>query len=134
MKKFEILTLPLFSDDRGETIPLELDSSFPFEVKRVYFVSSNQNAVRGGHAHKIEDELFIAVSGEITALINDGSGDKEIVLDQKNKALLVRKGCWHEFKNFSKGAILTCFSSTHYLPGETNYICDKSAFLDNTDK
>ncbi|HEY5714316.1 MAG TPA: FdtA/QdtA family cupin domain-containing protein [Candidatus Gracilibacteria bacterium] len=127
--KYRLIEFPYFSDDRGDLIPFELDSRFPFEVKRVYLVTGNDGQVRGGHAHKIEDELFVAASGSITALVNDGVGDHEILLDAKNKALVVRKDCWHEFYNFSPDAVMLCFSSTHYLPGEGNYIMNKEDFL-----
>ncbi len=129
MSKFERLAFPYFEDDRGETIPFELDDSFPFPVKRVYVITGNDQAVRGGHAHLVEEEVFVAVSGSVTAFINDGTGDQEIVLDQKNKALFVKTHCWHEFSNFSPDCVLLCFSSTPYFPGEENYVMDKKVFL-----
>ncbi len=132
MKKFEVIDFPYFSDERGELIPFELDENFPFVVKRVYLVTAKNDQIRGGHAHLIEDEIFVAASGSITALVNDGENEAEIVLDQKNKALLVRKNCWHEFHNFSDDAVMLCFSSTHYLSGEQNYIVNKEEFLQRT--
>ena len=127
MKKFEIIPFPLFSDDRGETVPFELGEHFPFLVKRTYVVTGKENQVRGGHAHKQEEELFVAISGTVTALVNDGTGDEEIILDAKNKGLLVRANCWHEFTNFSKDAVLLAFSSTHYN-GKDEYLEDKEEF------
>ncbi len=130
MKKYEVIAFPHFSDPRGGLTPFELDDAFPFPVKRVYLVTGSAGETRGGHTHKVEDELFVASSGSLTAVVNDGSGDREVKLDVPNKALLVRKGCWHEFKDFSPEAVMLCFSSTHYLPGEENYIMDKQVFLD----
>ncbi len=130
-KKFEVIDFPYFSDARGELIPFEFDANFPFPVKRIYLVTAKDGQVRGGHAHLVEDEIFVAASGTITALVHDGENEAEIVLDQKNKALLVRKDCWHEFHNFSSDAVMLCISSTHYLPGEGNYILDKEKFLKN---
>ena len=127
--KYQIIDFPHFSDERGTLTPFELDESFPFEVKRVYAVTAADGAVRGGHAHKVESEIFVATSGSITAVVNDGCGDQTIELDAPNKALLVRPGCWHEFTNFSPNAVMLCFSSTHYFPGQENYITDKEAFL-----
>lgn len=131
MNKYKIIKFPKFTDKRGDLIPFELDQNFPFKVKRVYLVTSKNNSTRGGHAHKIESEVFVAAKGKITALINDGTQDIEIVLDDSNKALLVQKHCWHEFHDFSEDAVMLCFSSTHYLPGEENYITDKEAFLNS---
>ncbi len=129
MTKFEVIDFPYFADDRGDLVPFELDKTFPFEVKRVYLVTGNEGQVRGGHSHLVEDEVFVAVGGSIRAVVNDGAGDQEVILDQMNKALLVRKDCWHEFQDFSPGAVMLCFSSTHYLPGEENYVTSKKTFL-----
>ena len=126
MKKFEVIEFPYFSDERGETIPFELGEDFPFAVKRAYIVTAHDNKMRGGHAHTSEEELFVAVSGNVTALVNDGSGDQEIILDAKNKGLLVRNDCWHEFTDFSKEAVLLAFSSTHYN-GREGYVEEKGS-------
>ncbi len=126
--KWQMIEFPFFSDARGETIPFELDKKFPFPVKRVYVVTGTKDGSRGGHAHKCEEEVFVAVSGAVTAIVNDGSGDKKIVINKKYKGLLVRSGCWHEFRNFSSDAVLLAFSSTHF-EGRGGYIEDKEKFL-----
>jgi dTDP-4-dehydrorhamnose 3,5-epimerase-like enzyme len=98
-------------------------------VKRVYLVTAATGAVRGGHAHKIESELFIAAQGSLKARVNVNGTEEIIHLDTKNKGLEVKPYCWHEFYDFSADAVLLCFSSVHYLPGDENYITDKALFL-----
>ncbi len=132
MKKFEIISFPLFSDDRGDTVPFEFGTAFPFLVKRVYLVTGKQGRTRGGHAHKTEEELFVAVSGTVKAVVNDGHGDKEIILNEKNKGLLIRNNCWHEFVDFSEDAVMMAFSSTHYN-GRGEYLEDKAQFENGKD-
>lgn len=128
--KYQIIDFPEHADIRGSLVPFELNDDFPFLVKRVYLVTAVDEFVkRGGHAHLVEDELFVAVSGTLKAIVNDGTGDTEIILNRKNKGLLVQTYCWHEFFAFSSDAVLLCFSSTHYLPGDQNYIIDKNTFL-----
>jgi len=122
------MEFPFFSDSRGETVPFELDEKFPFPVKRVYVVTGKASAVRGGHAHKKEEELFVCVSGSVTAVIHDGKNERKIILDKKNKGLYIRALCWHEFKNFSPDAVLLAFSSTHF-EGRGGYIEDKNEFI-----
>lgn len=129
MLGYKILNFPLFKDFRGSLIPFELNNNFPFAVKRVYLVTANNHAKRGGHAHKIESEMFVAAQGSVKALIHDGTKEEVITLDQQNRGLVVHPYCWHEFYDFSADAVLLCFSSTHYLPGEENYIIDKEVFL-----
>jgi len=131
-ERFKVIDFPHFTDERGGLVPFELDHTFPFAVKRVYLVTANNGQTRGGHAHKMESEVFVAAQGSITALVNDGSGDQTIALNTPNKALLVNTNCWHEFYNFSGDAVLLCFSSTHYTPGEKNYVMDKDQFLSET--
>jgi dTDP-4-dehydrorhamnose 3,5-epimerase len=133
MKKFELLKFPRISDQKGTLVPFEF-SDIPFEVKRVYLVTGKENIPRGQHAHIIEDELFVAVSGSILVKVNDGTGDTEILLDSPNVGLLVRKDCWHELHNFAENTIVMAFSSTEYLPGAGNYITDKEKFLKNCQK
>ena len=129
--KFEILNFPHFEDKRGTLTPFEFDKNFPFDVKRTYLVTAKEGQKRGGHAHLIEDEIFLASSGSLEVVLHDGEKEHKIVLDNPSKAVLVKKDCWHEFQNFSKDAVMLCFSSTHYLPGEKNYITSKKEFLKN---
>lgn len=128
--KWSLLNFPEFIDARGSLLPIELNSHFPFNVKRTYFVRAiNNSVVRGGHAHYLEQEVFIAISGSIKARIHDGQVEKEILLDTPTKALYVNTNCWHEFTEFTDEAILFALSSTPYLPGEDNYCTDKTVFL-----
>ena len=128
-KTFQVIDFPLFDDERGQTIPIEFDETFPFDVKRTYFVTGNKGWERGSHAHHIEEEVFVVVSGSVTALLHDGENEIEIHLDEKHKGLYVPKMIWHSFKDFSDNAVMVCFSSTPYMPGEQNYIMDINEFL-----
>lgn len=128
VEKFEILSFPEFSDQRGTLVPFEFEW-LPFVPKRVYFVTATKDSVRGGHAHILEKEIFLASNGSATLVVNDGSGDQEIVLDSRKKGVYVKTGCWHELRNFSPDAVIFAFSSTKYIPGESNYVTDKEKFL-----
>lgn len=129
--RWKILEFPFFSDERGETVPFELDNRFPFPVKRVYIITGTSEETRGGHAHTCEEEVFVAVSGSVTAVLHDGKREQEVVLNEKNKGLYVSALCWHEFKNFSSDAVMLCFSSTHFA-GRGEYIENKKKFIADT--
>lgn len=128
MKKFEILDFPQFADERGSLTPLEFEN-LPFRPERVYLVTGAPGEIRGGHAHAIEQEIFIAASGSVTVVVDDGSGEQKILLDASNRGVWVKKNCWHELHDFSTDAVVLAISSTPYLPGESNYETDKSRFL-----
>jgi dTDP-4-dehydrorhamnose 3,5-epimerase-like enzyme len=131
--KFYEFILPEHIDLRGSLIPIEFNNSLPFTPKRVYFLRSTaKDQIRGAHSHHIEEEIFICANGFCTALIDtDGTGKKEIKLNDANKAIYVGKNTWHEFKNFSDDAILLCLSSVHYMPGEINYELNYEQFKKN---
>lgn len=131
-----MIEFPIFKDKNGDLIPVELNQKIPFEVKRVYFLRNlPADAVRGSHAHLIEQEVFVCIQGSCVAVIDEnGKGKKEISLDSPIKAIFCDVMCWHEFKDFSDDCVLFAFSSTNYLPGEQNYLCDYEEFLKNHGK
>ena len=128
MRKYEILTFPEYYDARGSLVPFEF-STLPFVPQRAYLVTATEGAIRGGHSHAIEQEIFLITNGSAILVLNYGKGDEEIILDTKTKGVLVKTDCWHELKNFSPDAVVLAFSSTPYLPGESNYLTDKDEFL-----
>lgn len=128
--RYQIIEFPTFIDTKGTLTPFEFNDAFPFEVKRVYSVTGREGVTRGAHAHLIESEVFVVLTGSVMARVDDGENVAEISLDQPGKALYVKDLCWHEFYDFSENAVLLCFSSTHYLPGESNYITEKSKFYE----
>ncbi len=130
-KSFYTFDLPQFADERGLLVPAELDDTFPFEVKRVYFLKDvPPDTTRGAHCHCIEQEVFVCVQGSCRALIDaDGNGKKEYALDDPTKAIYVGTKVWHEFDSFSQDAVLLAFSSTHYMPGKENYESEYERFL-----
>lgn len=128
MKTYQVLTFPYFSDERGETVPFELDERFPFAVRRVYLVTGKDSAQRGGHAHTHEQEVFVAVSGSVKVWVSQDGKSEEILLQGKNKGLFVPAYCWHELYDFSPTAVVLAFSSTHYQ-GRDGYLENKEDFL-----
>lgn len=103
--------------------PVELKDHIDFEVKRIYFVTKPTGDT-GSHCHKIEKEFFILQQGSCTAVIDDGSGLREIEMTAPTSALYVSEYVWHHFKNFSPDAVLLALSSTNYSPDRSDYIED----------
>lgn len=126
MKSFEFIKLQEFNDEKGTLVPLELKEYINWEPKRVYYAIDNKSD-RGGHAHRIEKELFICPRGEITARLHDGLKWHEKRLKSPLDAVRVDNMIWHEFTDFTDDAILLAVSSTNY--DKKDYIRDFDKFL-----
>jgi len=126
MKPFEFFTLPIFTDDRGSLVPLELKEYISWNPKRVYY-ATNIKGSRGGHSHRIEQELFICLQGKMTARLHDGKNWTEKEMQSPHEAVRVDNNVWHEFTNFSQDAILLAVSSTNY--DSDDYVRDFDQFL-----
>lgn len=129
MMPFEFVTLPLFSDDRGSLVPVELKDFIDWTPKRTYFLFGNKDD-RGGHCHRIEKELFICQQGELTVRLHDGKKWHEERIKSPTDAVRVDNMVWHEFTDFSENAILLAVSSTNY--DKEDYIRDFDQFLNET--
>jgi hypothetical protein len=103
------------STDLGYITIAEAEQNIPFEIKRVYWTYyTPQDIVRGGHAHKILEQVIFAVSGTITFNTEDKEGNKEtFVLDHPSKGLFIPKEVWRDI-HFTHSAVLLCLASEHY--------------------
>lgn len=86
-------------------------------------------ALRGGHAHIKEEEVFICVKGSFRATIHDGHKKRSYKMDKPGQALYTANLVWHEFDKFSLGAIMLAISSTKY-EGRKGYIMGIDQFKD----
>lgn len=124
----EIITLDkIGSSALGYITIAEDNQNIPFEIKRVYWTYfTPQDVIRGGHAHKILEQLIFAVSGTITFKTEDLENNKEtFVLDYPTKGLYIPRLIWRDIQ-FSHNAVLLCLASEHYSEGD--YIRDYNEF------
>ncbi|MCL9808513.1 sugar 3,4-ketoisomerase [Flavobacterium luminosum] len=123
----EIIDIPKVEDYRGNLGIIE-KNTIPFEIKRVYYLFDvPSSAQRGGHAHKEQQALMIALSGSFDVLLDDGSDKKTITLNKPDKGLLIRSKTWRELDNFSSGAVCLVISSGEF--DEEDYIREYEVFL-----
>ena len=85
------------------------------------------DAYRGGHAHKEQLELLIALSGSFEVTLDDGKSKRSIILNKPNKGLLIPKGIWRELQDFSSGSVCLVLASDVF--DEEDYIRDYNDFL-----
>ena len=77
----KVIDIPKIEDTRGNLSVIE-KSTIPFAIKRVYYLYDvPSNAYRGGHAHKQQQELLIALSGIFEVKLNDGKNSKSFMLN-----------------------------------------------------
>ncbi|MFK7031541.1 sugar 3,4-ketoisomerase [Flavobacterium oreochromis] len=123
----KIIQVPKIEDYRGNLGVIE-GNTIPFEIKRVYYLFDvPSNASRGGHAHKAQLELLIAISGSFDVLLDNGIEKKIVTLNKPDKGLLIPTYMWRELDNFSSGAVCLVISSGVF--DESDYIREYDDFL-----
>ncbi len=122
----EIINIPKITDPRGHLAVIEKDT-IPFKIQRVYYLFDvPSDAYRGGHAHKQQQTLLIALSGSFEVTLDDGINQTKIVLNKPTKGLYIPTGIWREIDNFSSGSVCLALASTEF--NEEEYIRDYEQF------
>ena len=123
----EILNIPKVEDYRGNIAVIEKDV-LPFEIKRVYYLYDvPSSAKRGGHAHKDQIELLIALSGSFDVILKDGKNTQTVTLNKPDKGLLIKTNVWRELENFSSGSV--CLVVVSDVFKEEDYIREYDDYL-----
>jgi len=121
-----IIDIPKVHDERGFLAVIEKDT-IPFSIKRVYYLYDvPTESSRGGHAHKEQESVIIALSGSFEVVIDDGKTKKRIMLNKPNQGLYIPTHIWREIDNFFSGSVCLVLASTEYNEGE--YIRDYEVF------
>lgn len=116
----QLIDIPKIEDYRGNIAVVEKDT-IPFDCKRVYYLFDiPSTARRGGHAHRQQQELLVALSGSFDVILNDGLESKTVTLNKPDKGLLIRENVWRELENFSSGAVCLVLASDVF--DEEDYI------------
>lgn len=99
----------------------------PFDIRRVYYIYDVAPGERRGfHAHKKLEQYLICIHGSCTILLDDGSKQENILLDDPSVGLYVGPGMWREMYDFSPGAVLLVLASEYY--DESDYIRNYDMF------
>lgn len=126
LDSIQIIDIPKVHDERGSLAVIEKEL-IPFKIKRVYYLYDvPTDSYRGGHAHKQQESLIIALSGSFEVIVDDGLEKKRIMLNKPTKGLYIPTNIWREIDNFSSGAVCLVLASTEFNEGE--YIRDYNEF------
>ncbi|MFM9911463.1 MAG: sugar 3,4-ketoisomerase [Chitinophagaceae bacterium] len=117
-----LVTLPKFSDERGSLVVLDnISELLPFEVKRIFYILADDNAIRGGHRHKLTKQAAICIKGQCSIFNDNNEVEQEFILDSPEKCLILETFDWHLMHSFSKDAILLILASSSFDAGDYIY-------------
>ena len=128
----KLIEIPKVHDERGSLAVVEKEV-IPFSIKRVYYLYDvPSDSYRGGHAHKEQESVIIALSGSFEVIIDDGKSSKRIMLNKPTQGLYIPTHIWREIDNFSSGAVCLVLASTTYDESEyvRNYKEFKTQFVE----
>ncbi|MBO6881189.1 FdtA/QdtA family cupin domain-containing protein [Winogradskyella sp.] len=126
----KIIEIPKVHDERGSLAVIEKEV-VPFAIKRVYYLYDvPSDSYRGGHAHKEQESVIIALSGSFEVIIDDGKSRKRIMLNKPTQGLYIPTHIWREIDNFSSGAVCLVLASTTYK--EEEYIREYETFINQS--
>lgn len=124
-----LIEIPKIHDTRGNLSVIE-GNTIPFLSKRVYYLYDVPGgSERGGHSHKEQQELLIALSGSFEVVLKDGISETTVTLNKPNFGLLIGKGIWRELQNFSSGVVCLVLASGVF--DEDDYIRDYNEFTNS---
>ena len=129
MNGIRMLEFSQHGDDRGRLVVVEGLKDVPFEIKRMFYIyGSDANVVRGCHANRKSEFVFINVAGHSKVRIDDGRGNKaEFSINRPHTGLYMPRMIWKEMYDFSPDSVLLVLSNEAYDPDE--YIRDYDAFV-----
>ena len=124
-----VLELTRIHNPSGNITIVQRERVLPFNVKRVYYLYDvPSGSERGGHAHKVLQQLIVAASGSFDVILDDGTMKKTVHLNRPNFGLLIVSGIWREIINFSSGGICLVLASEKYDPAD--YVRQYDVFLE----
>jgi hypothetical protein len=128
-----LIDLPVVSDPRGDLTFVEGGTHVPFDIARVYYLYNVPvDAERGGHAHKVLQQVVFALSGSFRLKIDDGVEKTEFWLRNPRQGVLIDRLIWREMDSFSQGTVCMVLASHPY--DEADYIRDYHEFTSTLDR
>jgi len=131
IRNCRLIEFPKIGDDKRGFLSFgESLKGIPFEIKRIYYIYEigDLSAIRGEHAHKKLEQVFLCIRGKVTFLLDDGERKEKIELKEPNKGLYIGPKLWHNMINFSKDTVILAIASDYY--NEEDYIREYDKFRD----
>jgi|TARA_Y200000002_G_scaffold297357_1_gene251988 dTDP-4-dehydrorhamnose 3,5-epimerase-like enzyme len=120
MQGIKLLSLEKFSNLSGDLVVAEFEKNFNFNVKRIFYVTSNHGTVRGKHAHKAHLQYMICINGSCSLKFDNGQEKETILLDRNDIGVEVQAGIWGEQTYLEDNTTLLVLSDSLY--DEADYL------------
>jgi mannose-6-phosphate isomerase-like protein (cupin superfamily) len=125
---WRLLDIPHIRDESGELCIVERSNFFPFEFERFIYVHDvPETAKRAEHAHKVIDEVVIALAGGFDVLVDNGDITEKIKMESPNTGLYIPRMVWISLESFKQGTVYLVVTSGGY--NEREHIRDYQEFL-----
>lgn len=110
-----------FDDERGSLSAIESRKDIPFDIKRIYYITSvPSDILRGFHSHRELEQVLLCLNGSVKIRIKTPYEEEVILLDNPAEGLHIGHMVWREMFDFSEGAVLLVLASEYYT--ENDYI------------
>jgi WxcM-like protein len=117
------IRLPRIESESGALTPVHGSRDVPFDIARVFYVYDVvADAERGGHAHRLLEQVIVAAMGSFRVVLDDGRERTSVELRQPHVGLYVPTMVWSQLVDFASGSICVVLASRHY--DESEYIRD----------
>lgn len=124
---YKFYDLKINSDNRGNLVAIEGMKNIPFEIKRLFYIYGNQDALpRAGHANRQNEQVLICLNGSCRIFLDDGIRKKHFIINRPEQAFYIGKNVWVKIDEFSEGCILLVLASREYDPEDQ--VCDYQKF------
>tara|TARA_Y100000746_G_C15215569_1_gene331210 strand:- start:27 stop:443 length:417 start_codon:yes stop_codon:yes gene_type:complete len=118
------------SSAEGRIGVAEYDRHVPFIIRRVFYLYDvPSTTIRGGHAHRQQQQFIICLGGQLTVMTEYASRKVEYVLDNPLIGLYLPPLTWVDLRFDEDNSIVVAFTCSAF--DETDYIREYSEFLTN---
>ena len=122
----KIIKVPKVYDD-GYLCFAQYPDQIPFEIKRVYYITSPVSGLpRGKHAHKTTRQILFCIKGKVRMVLDDGDKKGEVILSEPEDGIMLDPLVWHEMLDMDENTTLLILASKEF--DKSDYIRDYKDF------